>query len=358
MKKIYFFRIILVLTLMLGSTTIFAQELLVHYTFDENSGDMVTDASGNANDGTIVGTVDWVDGEIDGALQFHGTESVVIPADFMGMTAAQGSVSFWVISGEISGINTLFWAGDTETGNGFGADNELHLHLEGAGADVWTGGEMSFWAKGDADDNNVHLFSDPDKDTGEGAGVPPVNPVLLNDSVWHHVAGTWGDGYLTMYIDGVVVMSKDYLSSSYPLNFMILGKMAGRDNRTLNGGSLDDVRVYDGVIDAFTVEDLFNKVGDGPGVGVDQLSANAINLSIYPNPANANANVSFVSEAGKNASIKMYNVTGALVSNVYSGITSTGKNNVSINTNDFAQGIYFVELQIGNKTAHSKLRIQ
>ncbi|MDA3881099.1 MAG: T9SS type A sorting domain-containing protein [Prolixibacteraceae bacterium] len=354
MKKIYLLSIIMVLTMMFGSATVFAQDLIAHYKFEEGSGTVATDASGNSNDGTIVGTPNWVDGEINGALQFLGTESVAFPAGFMGMTSDQGSVAFWLIAGTNTDINTVFWAGDTELGNGFGADNEMHIHFESPVADIWAGGEIGFWALGDP---NVHIFSDPEKFAlGTGAGVPPVNPTLVNDSVWHHIAGTWGDGSLKLYIDGVLSTEIAYTSTSYPLNFMLVGKMAGRDNRTLIG-SLDDVRVYDGVLNGFDIEDLFNKVGD-PGVGVDQISANSINLSIYPNPASTGATVKFSSEAGKNVSINMYSVTGALIGNVYEGISTAGNNTANLKTAAYASGVYFVELKAGSNIAHSKLIIQ
>ncbi|MBN2484437.1 MAG: T9SS type A sorting domain-containing protein [Bacteroidales bacterium] len=350
MRKKYSLGIFTLLAFMLVSSTVFSQTLIAHYKFDEGSGTVATDASGNSNDGTIEGTPVWVAGEIGGALQFTGADKVVMPAEFMGLTSAQGSVAFWLIAGANTDINTCWWAGDTELGNGFGADNEMHIHFESAVADIWMGGELGFWAKGEVD--NVHLFSDPDKDTGEGAGVPPVNPILVNDSVWHHIAGTWGGGYLSLYMDGVLIMQKAFTPMSYPVNFMLLGKMAGRDNRTLNGGSLDDVRVYDGAIDAFTVEDLFNKV---PPVSDDQLSANEISMSVYPNPATSNAALRFSSEAGKNVSVKMYNITGSLIETIYHGVSQAGRNTVTLNTAAYSPGIYFVELQVGDKTVSSKL---
>ncbi|HPR30803.1 MAG TPA: T9SS type A sorting domain-containing protein [Prolixibacteraceae bacterium] len=350
MKKNYFLSLMVLLASFLCSTSVSAQTLIAHYKFDEGSGTVATDASGSGNNGVIEGTPNWVAGEIDGALQFTGADKVVMPGDFMALTSAQGSVAFWLIAGANTDINTCWWAGDTELGNGFGADNEMHIHFEAPVADIWMGGELGFWAKGEPD--NVHLFSDPDKDTGAGAGVPPVNPTLVNDSVWHHIAGTWGNGYLSLYIDGVLIMQKAYVSANFPLTYMLLGKMAGRDNRTLNGGSIDDVRVYDGAIDAFTVEDLFNKV---PPIGVDQLTANDFNMSVYPNPAKGNTVLRFTGEAGKAVSVKMYNITGSLIGNVYQGVSQAGNNTITLQTAEYTPGIYFVELNVGDKTVSSRL---
>ena len=46
--------------------------------FDEGSGNIVTDSSGNGHDGEIDGAV-WVDGKIDKALEFDGDDSVTVP---------------------------------------------------------------------------------------------------------------------------------------------------------------------------------------------------------------------------------------------------------------------------------------
>ena len=146
--------------LVLGLATGASADLLVHYKFDETSGSVAVDASGNGNDGTINGTPTWVEGTLGNAFDFWGYESVTLPATAMGLTSDIGSVAFWMNADVIdfTGINTVFWAGDNTDGGGFGWENEMHVHLESAVPGTWNGGELSFFAIANP---NTFLHTDP-----------------------------------------------------------------------------------------------------------------------------------------------------------------------------------------------------
>ena len=45
--------------------------------FDEGSGDVALDSSGNGNDGTLMGAPNWVEGEFGKALELNGTDDFV-----------------------------------------------------------------------------------------------------------------------------------------------------------------------------------------------------------------------------------------------------------------------------------------
>lgn len=89
-------------------------------------------------------------------------------------------------------------------------------------------------------------------------------------------------------------------------------------------------------------------------VGIDQVLTKEFGLSVYPNPATRNTVISFSAEAGKNVSIDLYSLTGALVGNVYTGMTVAGENVVNLNTERYGSGLYLIELQIENKVSHAK----
>ncbi len=185
----------------------------------------------------------WVDGIKDGALQFDG-DSVTLPTT-MGLRSDVGSVSFWMNADVPSGINTIFWAGDNTTGSGFGPENEMHIHLEGAGGTIWKGGELSFFILANP---NSFLHSDPEK--GIPAGNDYVNPLLLGDNQWHNVVAIWDgiNGTASMYVDGELINSGPYTSTDYELTNIYLGQMAngGRTYR----GLLDEVKIYNRALSA------------------------------------------------------------------------------------------------------------
>ena len=66
---------VLILSLVLTSTA--RADLVAHWRFDETSGTIAHDASGNGHDGTITGDPKWGGGKIGGALEFNGTGDVV-----------------------------------------------------------------------------------------------------------------------------------------------------------------------------------------------------------------------------------------------------------------------------------------
>jgi len=322
-------------------------ELLARYAMDETSGTNVPDVSGNGNDATLNECNDcWVEGTLEGALQFSGTTAVTLPAADMGLTSNEGSVAFWMkVAEPPTSIYTMFWAGDNETGGGFGAENEMHIHLEKEEPGIWNGGECSFFVIADP---NTFIHSDPEK--GGNPGVPPVNPILLGDNEWHHIAATWGGGFVALYIDGAVMWDTTaYNPTGYALDHIYLGQMANASRTYV--GMMDDVRIYEGILSSFDVEDLYNK----NHTRVDQLPADEAGLSVFPNPAGENASIRFSSEGAKNVSVNLYSVSGALIGNLHSGTSAAGENVIRLNTMDYSPGLYFVELQIGNKISYEKL---
>jgi len=95
---------VLVLGLALTSVVEAADpDLLVWYKFDETSGTIAHDSSGNGHDGTLNGDPQWMPGQINGALDFGGDGDHVIDDDagdyLNGLSAL--TVAVWIKSDEI-----------------------------------------------------------------------------------------------------------------------------------------------------------------------------------------------------------------------------------------------------------------
>jgi hypothetical protein len=260
------------LVLLLSAAGEASAQILVHYKLDETSGTVASDSSGKGNDGIIEGDPNWVAGWIDGALQFDGSLTVILPASTMGLRSDTGSVAFWLNMTEVAGgINTIWWGGDNTTGGGMGPENEMHIHIESPVADIWEGGELCFRV---LHGPLVHLHSDPEKGDASVPGNPPVNPILMNDGEWHHVVGTWGDsdGNVNLYLDGNLLQQATYTTPSYPLTNIYLGQMA--DGGRTYTGLLDDVQIYGG---ALTAEEIQIVMGGGEILSL---------MAALPEPAN------------------------------------------------------------------------
>jgi hypothetical protein len=66
------FTFLILFAAILGVTATATADLVAHWTFDDGSGDTVSDMSGNGADGTFTGNPDWAVGPIGGALRHAG----------------------------------------------------------------------------------------------------------------------------------------------------------------------------------------------------------------------------------------------------------------------------------------------
>jgi hypothetical protein len=303
------------LILLFGLATNTWAQLLVYYQFNETSGTVAVDSSGKGNDGTLISanatvtTIDanWVStGWKDGCLDFNGLTEVVIPAANLGLRSDAGSVVFWMNQPRLRGaINTIWWGGDNTTGGGFGPENEMHIHTEAVGANIWVGGELCFAGQNNP---NFHLYSDPNK---AAAGDPPIDPILMPDGQWHHVACTWGneDGNVKLYLDGSLLHQLAYGDRSYALNNMCIGAMINESRQYF--GKLDEFQIYGR---ALTAEEVAQNVQ-----GILALSYPAA----LPNPANR------LTEVPRDAVLSWMMGDTARAHNVYFGTNADDVNAAS-----------------------------
>jgi len=205
--------------------------------FEAGAGDKVIDFSGHGNHGTIVDKVLWVPGQFNLALEFLGDNQghVELPARMV--TTASGSVAMWVNTDQTGDVLSegMFWYGTEGGGDGFGDENEIHIHNEGSGA-------LGFWMRGATD-------------------VRLDGPMLAGTG-WNHVAATWDrtDG-CRLYFNGLQADFQAYTGNVADLAVIRLGRPAS--NFRFHDGLLDDVRLFDHAITAAQVNEIMTK-GEDP----------------------------------------------------------------------------------------------
>jgi len=79
-------------------------------------------------------------------------------------------------------------------------------------------------------------------------------------------------------------------------------------------------------------------------------------LSVYPNPANAMANVSFAAEANSEVNITVYNMLGEVM-NTSIVQANAGQNNVELDLANYETGNYIIQIQLGEAIITSKLEV-
>jgi len=226
--------------------------------FEAGSGTTAVDFSGHGNHGELVpgsrGNLKWVPGMFNFALEFPDDDQghVELPPGMV--TTSQGSILMWVKT-DLMDDEGMFWYGTETSGDGFGDQNEIHIHVDDPGV-------LGFNIEGG--DNDVAL------------GGPQ-----LAGAGWTHVAATWDltDG-CRLYANGAEVDSGAHNNTVVDLAVIRLGRPidTGNGNR-YHHGLMDDVRLFNVAITADQVNEIMTK-GEDPlrAGGPNPRSGSIVNI--------------------------------------------------------------------------------
>ncbi len=221
--------------------------LIVYYPFDETSGTSATDDSKNGNDAELTGTAAWAtdEGKIGGALRLDGSASSAEDAD--GADYINGleefSVSVWVKSDTAPHDRGIFIAKDPE-----GGDDTFTLRYDSAGFK-----------------NTAAVSLIKAGFTTTGGGIQYESADNTQTTEWQHIAITWSSGDPVMlYIDGTLdepQYNQDIRNGSISNATKFIVGQGGKDNGgTSWTGLIDELRIYDRIIDANEIDELASGV--------------------------------------------------------------------------------------------------
>ena len=189
--------------------------MIGYWPFDEASGEIAGDMSGNSLDGIVSGAT-WVKGRRGSALAFNGVDdSVLIPVTMQPSPA--GAISFWIRADSTCLENRRFRV--------LGNSSQFEIVLTGNTTVIGLANEL---------------------------GVVGANswgqPNLLYASVWHHVVCNY-DVNLTLvqiFVDGRQRLSRSPDLALPAPGPMVFGTRAGTGE--FFPGALDEIRIYDKVL--------------------------------------------------------------------------------------------------------------
>jgi glucose/arabinose dehydrogenase/PKD repeat protein len=206
--------------------------LMAAYGFNEGTGSVVVDASGNGHTGTVSGATWATAGKYGGALAFDGVDWVTIaPSGLLNLTTAM-TLSAWVNPAGTTGWQTVMLK--EQTGGlvyalyGSGTKNRPAAHVSVAGVEQRTGGLTTL----------------------------PAN-------TWTHLAATYDGAALRLYVNGAEVsaraMTGPIATSTGPLRIGGNG-VWGEHFR----GLIDEVRVYNRALTPSEIQaDMATPVASG-----------------------------------------------------------------------------------------------
>jgi len=198
-----------------GFGTAVGADLGGYWKFDEDSGVVVSDSSGNGHTGVIYngGSLSST-GKSGHALSTDGLDDYVDTGTYFPMLGSQFSVSLWVNPGITQADNA----------DVFGNQGEY------AG--------MALRQNGGAVNSFGFIY-------GNGTALVGSSPVQLNASKWQHVSIVKDENYCLVYVNGAHAANSSCATSMVPnpgLNFLIARGVSSAGSAFK--GSIDDVRVY------------------------------------------------------------------------------------------------------------------
>ncbi len=205
------------ITVSIPQTTMDATAL---YNFNEESGTIATDSSGNGNNGTIYGA-SWTTGRSGDGLSFDGANDYVNLGDPLSLQPNTVSVSVWFKTTDSNGII-------------------LRKRPYGYGLEVRSSGRISFWIYNSA----ATLFR-------------AISPIAYNDNAWHHAVGVYDGSRVRLYIDSVQVASASAGTICYTAGGIAIGR-DGNFNGSYFSGLVDELGIYNRALSSQEISDLFN----------------------------------------------------------------------------------------------------
>lgn len=211
--------------------------LVACWHFDEASGTIAYDTSGNDNDGLIYGGATWTTGKYGEALYFDGYDDYVDCGSDYTSISTEFTVELWMKTSDTTKKGTPVSYATTNPNYG----NEILLYnYKGfatciGGSKKWTG-------------------------------------VSANDGSWHHIVWVWrsSDGNIKLYKDNLVAY-QGTLQAGYVINHgtdrrLILAQEQDTVGDAFQSyqafkGIMDEVRIYNRYLSPDEIADLYNYYG-------------------------------------------------------------------------------------------------
>lgn len=108
-------------------------------------------------------------------------------------------------------------------------------------------------------------------------------------------------------------------------------------------------------MDATYVTDTINEVSI-PTINTENKGENTV--SVYPNPATTVANINLNVVEGGNAVVRIYDLSGKVVFTKNLGLVDAGDYSYSLNCQNFRNGMYLINVNIGKQSATSKFIVR
>jgi hypothetical protein len=202
--------------------------LVGYWSFDEGTGTLAGDASGNGNTGTLTNGPTWTTGKLGKAINFDGVDDYVnISSPSLGNTY---TFSAWVRVSTYAGAPIQFPIFGEYTGSG---DTKNYLYIDTVGRKL--GLDQYLPSSGMA-----------------------ISSTTINAGVWYFVVATQtAPNQRNLYVNGVLEATANEVYSGGAPTIWTIGKRADSSAYYFNG-QLDEVRIYNRALSGTEITNLYN----------------------------------------------------------------------------------------------------
>ena len=207
------------------------QGLIGHWTFDDLTEGVLKDSTEVELDACVQGNVSLEEGIFAGAACLKGRQAIRIKANEVFRDLPFITISAWVSPKELSGFREIFRKED--------GDRRILFSFQNNGRVLSLGLNI--------------------KDSGYEELDAPVQPALLTDLQWHHVAGTFDGKKMRVYLDGLEIGSRKKPGR------LISGGKADASIGSHSGtseffqGAIDDMRIFNIALTGEQIAKLYEK---------------------------------------------------------------------------------------------------
>jgi hypothetical protein len=209
------------------------ETLLGAWLLDEGEGGITADASGNGNDGTLMGSPNWIAGQSGDALEFTGSGTYVDCGNAEALNVGVFSVSFWYnLPSSTQGWNHMVSRGSHGASGVPGSVNWGVMMVSGAQRILFETFDDTRWS-------GIRV----DTTAGE----------------WHHAVATYDGNMRLLYHDGVLADSgSEGMLLDQSRAFLIGARSDAGSAGGFFTGSIDEVGYFNAVLALEDVETLMN----------------------------------------------------------------------------------------------------
>jgi hypothetical protein len=209
---------------------------VARWAFDEGSGTVAGDSTGNGNAGTLVNGPTWTAGRINQALSFDGVNDYVTIPDSPALDAFPFTIAVWMKTSTTSGVRGIVNKYVASSSNGYNV--------------FMNGGNLCAW-----------YYRDGSNYVYDGGGCT-LSTAGLNDNRWHLVVYAVDAAGGRLYVDAVLKASLGWTgvsgapTTTQPVHIAHYpGAFGGAEYLP---GALDDVRIYNRALSVAEISALYS----------------------------------------------------------------------------------------------------